>query len=75
MVIQDWKSTKEDMLLVVQKCSSSRSVMVKFAARGEGCNMGAGTEDTGLIDPDNDGGFGGESMEATDGGPLLIGCV
>lgn len=49
--------------------------MVKFAARGEGCRMGAGTEDTGLIDSDNDGGFGGESMEATVGGPLLRGCV
>lgn len=73
--MQDWKSTKDEMLRVVQKCSSSRSVMVKFAGRAVGCNTGAGIEDTGLIEPDADGGFGGESIEATVGRPLLRGCV
>ena len=74
-VIQDGKSTKEDMLLVVQKCSSSRSVMVKFAGKAVGCRVGAGIDDTGLIEPDTDGGFGGESIEATVGGPRLRGWV
>lgn len=63
------------MLFVVQKWRSSRSVMLKFAGRAGGSIMGVGAERTGLIEPDPGSGFGGESIEATVGGPLFRGCV
>lgn len=74
-VMQDGKSTKEYMLCVVQKCKSSRSTIVKFAGSAVGGRIGVGNAVTGLIEPDRDDGFGGESREATVGCPLFRGWV